>query len=83
MGSRSVGRPQKSWINTVENCSKKIKGEVWISGKQEWCMTGVNRGKFGDRPGYELEFDRMPQLCCHSNMKHLGDESLSVAKPKT
>ena len=31
-GSRSLGRPQKKWIDTVNVCLKK---KVWVSGKQE------------------------------------------------
>ena len=38
MGSRSIGRPRKRWIDSVSDCLKK---EVWMLCKQgEWCMIG-------------------------------------------
>ena len=41
-GSRSIGGPQKRWIDTVKDC---LKQEVWMSGKQtEWYMIRVNGG---------------------------------------
>ena len=41
-GNRSVGIPQKRWIDTVKECLRK---EVWMSGEQgEWSWVGVNGG---------------------------------------
>ena len=41
-GNRSVGRPQKRWIDNVKECLKKRR-EVWMSGKQrEWWRIRVN-----------------------------------------
>ena len=40
----SVGRLQKSWIDTLRD---GLKTEIWMSGKQgEWCMIEVNGGGF-------------------------------------
>ena len=46
MGSRSVGRPRKRWIDTVNDCQEKRereRGLDWMLGKQgRLCMIGIN-----------------------------------------
>ena len=43
--AQRASQGRKRWIDTVKDCLKKKKREVWISGKQgEWCMIGVNGG---------------------------------------
>ena len=44
VGTRSVGRPRKKWINTMKDC---LKQRVFMSGKQgKRYMIEVNDGVF-------------------------------------
>ena len=55
-GSRSVGRPQKRWIDTMKECLKKRGLDVrqarrMVQDRNEWC--GFVRGNAGGCPGDE------------------------------
>ena len=72
-GSRSVGRPQKRWIDTVKDCLKKRVLDV-----------GQARRIVNNRSVWQgfLRGDALV-VSCYSYMKPLKGVSLSVAKPTT
>ena len=51
VGSRSVGRPRKRWIDAVKDCLKKIGLDV-RQARRVACMAGVREGEcMGRSPG--------------------------------
>ena len=76
VGSGSVGRLQKRWIDTMKECLRKMGLDV----RQTWRMVGVcERECIGHSLGYET----LTLTTCQSYMKPSSVEVLSVAKSTT
>ena len=83
VGSCSMVRPRKRWVDTMKDCLKKRDFDFRQARRMVYDSSVWWGFSAGESMGHSLGDESLTLMRCHSFMKPLKGGDLSVAKPTT